>query len=816
MNVPASLGKYQIRRELGQGAMGIVYEGFDPAIQRRVAIKTLKRSNLERTESAEILTRFEREAQAAGRLSHPNIVPIYEYGQDDGTAFIAMEFIEGRELKDYFDKGERFPIREIQRVMGQLLDALDFSHRRGVVHRDIKPANIILLQDGTVKVTDFGIARIESSTLTQAGSVLGTPAYMSPEQFSGQTVDGRSDIFSAGVVLYQFLTGERPFTGTFSTIMHKVLKENPLPPSELNVQAPRGFDAVVAKALAKRPDERFQTAAEFKGAIMALTTIATEQRPSQAFDADATVLDDRSRATQARPPTAPTEATIRTIATPRQVDAEPSPRRAPVSPPVRKSSPLLGILVLGGILLAGAAAAAFLMLRNQPGTPTAQVDRPAPTAPAPAPNPTAAAIPDPVAAAPASPSSLPPLAPAPTADSDVLAIIALGLADPADPRLARDSVALANQLREDARRQLVEKALALYIDQGSLTQNYRLLRDRLMVRGGEFIQAVLEEEAPQLGKDGLMSMSTRATVKVREVQKSLNQMSLDERIDFIRNNGDPRISVLITARSLEAPGASAQRSPIAENLLKERIQSFGFRVWNDEMAPAGGQSAGGADFAIDGQVAFKRLAARLPASGITIEKVVLTSWTVKCTDKKSGEEIYHNTKVPEKTSWNSEEQALQDVGRLIGEEFNKGFFLRHFHFSGERVRLKLSGLPDQDTARALLRELTSLRSVLSANLVNVGGNQAVVDTDLSGAVSNLSDLVQDGLLRPINRKLGKACLNLAGLSGREVSVAFDAGCADPATLSRLSTMPPASLLDAPSVRRDDIIKNPDTLRKLSV
>jgi serine/threonine-protein kinase len=815
MNTPASLGKYQIRRELGQGAMGIVYEGFDPAIQRRVAIKTLKRSSLERTESAEILTRFEREAQAAGRLSHPNIVPIYEYGEDDGTAFIAMEFIEGRELKDYFDKGERFPIREIQRVMGQLLDALDFSHRRGVVHRDIKPANIILLRDGTVKVTDFGIARIESSTLTQAGSVLGTPAYMSPEQFSGQTVDGRSDIFSAGVVLYQFLTGERPFTGTFSTIMHKVLKENPLPPSELNVQAPRGFDAVVAKALAKRPDERFQTAGEFKSAILALCTAAAEQGAAQRFDADATLVDNRSRTAKSSPQVR-TEATIKTVVTPRTTGQEPDRGRASPSPQPRKSSTLTGVLVLAAILLAGGAAAAYLMLGGQTAVQTARLEarEPASGAAGSGVNAPAAAA---TAAAPLTPPVLPPLAPGPAADTDVLPIVAMGLADPADPKLARDSVALANQLREDAKRQLVEKALALYIDQGSLTQNYRLLRDRLMVRGGEFIQAVLEEEAPQLGKDGLVSMSTRAAVKVREVQKSLNQMSLEERVDFIRNNGDPRISVLITARRLEAPGVPAQRSPIAENLLKERIQSFGFRVWNDELAAAAAaQSAGGADFAIDGQVVFKRLAARLPASGITIEKVVLTSWTVKCTDKKSGEEIYHNTKVPLKTSWNSEEQALQDIGRLMGEEFNKGFFLRHFHFSGERVRLMLSGLPDQETAGGLLREMTALRTVLTANLVGGGGSQAVIDADLSGAVSNLSDLVQDGILRPINRKLGKTCLSLAGSSGREVSITFDPSCGEPATLGRLSTMPPASLLDAPSVRREDIIKNPDTLKKLSV
>jgi len=260
MTLPQKLGKYEIRSELGRGAMGVVYEGWDPGICRRVAIKTVKRDQLDRAEVGEVLARFQREAQAAGRLTHPNIVAIYEFGEEPdaagggaGTAFIAMEFVNGRELKDYFDKDERFPLPEMSRIMTELLAALGHAHKNGIVHRDIKPANIILLADGTVKVADFGIARIESSTLTQAGTVLGTPSYMSPEQFMGQTVDGRSDLFSAGVILYQFLTGDKPFTGTVTTIMHKVLKEEPAAPSELNVQVPRAFDALMRKALAKRP-----------------------------------------------------------------------------------------------------------------------------------------------------------------------------------------------------------------------------------------------------------------------------------------------------------------------------------------------------------------------------------------------------------------------------------------------------------------------------------------------------------------------------------------------------------------------------------
>ena len=200
-DLPQKLGKYEIRRELGKGAMGVVYEGWDAGIGRRVALKTVRRDQLEGGEAAELLSRFKREAQAAGRLNHPNVVAVYEYGEDEGTAFIAMEYIEGRELKDIFDKSERVKLPDVLQLMTQLLDAIGHAHANGIVHRDIKPANVFLLPDGRLKVGDFGIARMESSNLTQAGSVLGTPAYMSPEQFMGQTVDGRSDHFSAGVIL---------------------------------------------------------------------------------------------------------------------------------------------------------------------------------------------------------------------------------------------------------------------------------------------------------------------------------------------------------------------------------------------------------------------------------------------------------------------------------------------------------------------------------------------------------------------------------------------------------------------------------------
>lgn len=271
MEHPEKIGKYQIKRELGRGAMGIVYEAFDPLIERTVAIKTILKSNIEKTEVDETFKRFRREARAAGRLSHPKIVSIYEYGEDDEMAFIAMELVKGKELKEFFDNDQRFSIGESIRIVLQLLDALDYSHSRNVVHRDIKPANILITGDGQLKIADFGIAKIDSSNLTQVGVVLGTPTYMSPEQFMGHEVDHRTDLYACGVILYQFLTGERPFSGSVITIMHQAVnKETPLP-SSINPDVSKELDSVVRKAMSKRKEDRFQSASEF---MLALKTAA--------------------------------------------------------------------------------------------------------------------------------------------------------------------------------------------------------------------------------------------------------------------------------------------------------------------------------------------------------------------------------------------------------------------------------------------------------------------------------------------------------------------------------------------------------------
>ncbi|HET6195967.1 MAG TPA: protein kinase [Acetobacteraceae bacterium] len=389
METIEALGKYEIKRTLGRGAMGTVYEGWDPIIARRVAVKTVKLPDSADPETEDALARFRREAQAAGRLTHPNIVAVYDYGETSDLAYIVMEFVDGPPLKALLDKHERFALADTVRVMQDLLAGLQFSHERGVVHRDIKPANVMLTSTGQAKIADFGIARIESSSMTQAGTLLGTPAYMSPEQFMAQVVDSRTDIYSSGVLLYQLLTGERPFDGGMSAIMHKALNTEPPAPSQLSVTAPPSFDAVVRRAMAKRPEDRFPTASAFAEAMQA--ALARQAAPA--------IVEDESTlvATPAQPPPRPAATPV----------AQPVPPAPVGRPATRRSSLPLVAAVAGAVLAIGGGGAWWLLSHspsprpavvatgNRPATSAAPAETPAPSTDAP-PNPVVAIAPPPV------------------------------------------------------------------------------------------------------------------------------------------------------------------------------------------------------------------------------------------------------------------------------------------------------------------------------------------------------------------------------------------------------------------------------------
>jgi eukaryotic-like serine/threonine-protein kinase len=262
MKAPHHLNRYEVVSELGRGAMGVVYKAQDPVIDRTVAIKTI---SLEEpgSETNAWRQQFFREAKSAGRLNHPNIVTIYDVGESEDVAYIAMEFLGGQSLREILDSGTVLPPAAIAEIAAQVADGLAFAHQNGVVHRDIKPANIMVLDNGVVKITDFGIAHLPSGTRTIAGTVFGSPKYISPERLQGLEVDGRSDIFSLGAVLYEMLTDFPPFFGgDLGAIMHQVMEVTPAPPSTRNRRIPPGFDYIVAKALAKRPDDRYRDAAE--------------------------------------------------------------------------------------------------------------------------------------------------------------------------------------------------------------------------------------------------------------------------------------------------------------------------------------------------------------------------------------------------------------------------------------------------------------------------------------------------------------------------------------------------------------------------
>ena len=292
----SQLGRYEIVSELGQGAMGIVYKAKDPLIDRIVAIKTISLS-LAMDEKEEYEARFYQEAKAAGRLNHPNIVTIFDVGKSGDVAYIAMEFLQGRELRDILNEHTHLPVNQVLDIVIQVARGLAYAHEHNIVHRDVKPSNIMLVRDGHVKITDFGIARMESASVrTQTGMILGSPKYMSPEQVLGKVADRRSDIFSLGVLLYEMLAGRSPFDGeNVNAIMYQVLNAVPPPPGALNSAVPNMLNFIVAKALAKGQDDRYQDAGEFANDLRAcLDALLRSGAPLDAVKQQvvATVLPD--------------------------------------------------------------------------------------------------------------------------------------------------------------------------------------------------------------------------------------------------------------------------------------------------------------------------------------------------------------------------------------------------------------------------------------------------------------------------------------------------------------------------------------------
>src|SRR5262245_13424835 len=265
--LPKAIGRYQIQGGLGTGAMGAVYKGFDPLIKRTLAIKTIRLDIPRGSEEYKtFLERFYQEARISGTLSHPNIVTLFDIGEDNGLPFLALEFIEGETIESLLGRGVKFRPEKVIGLISQIAAALDYAHSKGVIHRDVKPANLLLYEEDRIKISDFGIAKLADSEMTKVGQLLGTPSYMSPEQAMGEKLDGRSDIFSLGVCAFEMLCGQQPFPGNNVTaILYKLVHVGPIEPDnlEMNGLIPQKWHEVFPKVLSKKRDDRYQTAAEF-------------------------------------------------------------------------------------------------------------------------------------------------------------------------------------------------------------------------------------------------------------------------------------------------------------------------------------------------------------------------------------------------------------------------------------------------------------------------------------------------------------------------------------------------------------------------
>jgi serine/threonine protein kinase len=272
------IGKYEVIELLGKGAMGIVYKALDPDIDREVAIKTIRFDLIsDDDEKNELMLRFIREARAAGKLVHPNIITIHDVGKEKDMTYIVMQYIEGPSLQNWIASKKKLSASDIVNLMLQLCDALNFAHQSGIVHRDIKPANILLDNSGKPHICDFGVAHVEMSTITQTGATIGTPSYMSPEQVMGKKIDKRSDIFSLGAILYELLTGKRPFEGeSITTVIYKIVNEEAVPLTQVRKELPPEFEEIINKALAKDPDSRYGSCAEFADALRRITHFSDE------------------------------------------------------------------------------------------------------------------------------------------------------------------------------------------------------------------------------------------------------------------------------------------------------------------------------------------------------------------------------------------------------------------------------------------------------------------------------------------------------------------------------------------------------------
>lgn len=402
------------------------------------------------------------------------------------------------------------------------------------------------------------------------------------------------------------------------------------------------------------------------------------------------------------------------------------------------------------------------------------------------------------------------------ADLQTVTVSAEGLADPAAEKYRGDRELMVDELRNDARRQVVEKAVGVFVDSASLVENYTLISDRVLTQSSGMIKRIIKESKPWQDEDGLMHLLLKAEVYLGQVKDSLKEMSRDQRQIMIKESGNPRIAVEILARdAARGQSQTTERSQVAENILKEHFSGFGYRVWSlrgDDRKMPGTDEA---DFLVQGEAKFKKLSATLKASGITVTKYALTAWTVKCLDLHTKEEILFTNRVPQKRSWSSEDAALEDIGRMVAEEFNVGFFETHLLKPSRIYQMRVDGLPDYDTGLQLKREMIGLRHILNVDFRSFTENGgSLFEIDFAGHSGNFMELVNNAVIHPLNRKMGRKMFKLVEISGETMRIRFDDEQATEVKKIMTEAVP-AALAESPPQRLADIVQSPELMKKVA-
>ncbi|NMC48561.1 MAG: hypothetical protein GYA47_03885 [Desulfovibrio sp.] len=426
-------------------------------------------------------------------------------------------------------------------------------------------------------------------------------------------------------------------------------------------------------------------------------------------------------------------------------------------------------------------------------------------------------------------------APAAEEKDAFIVITAEGLADPNADAYKRDKALMIEDLRRDAKAQILEKAVGAYVETSTLVENYTLISDRVLSRSQGLIKRVIKESEPWIGEDGFAHMLMKAEVSVVPITDALKEMTRGERVALLKEYGNPRISVAIFIRDAErGPDVVPERSEIAENVLKEHIKGFGYRVWSEEHveklrarleqktengaveATLSASAPKAADFSIAGEAKFKTVSATLKASGLTVTKYVLTSWSVKCIDNHTGEEIYFNNQVPKKQSWADEDQAIEEIGRLIGGEFSREFFEEHLQAPSKMFQLEVAGLPSYDLGQLLRKEFIGLRPVLNIDFREFDkSGTSLYEVEFTGSRGNFNDLLMSAVIEPLNRKVGQGAFTLESAKGNVVRLKYAASMDAAALTEKLNVTAPASVATAAPQRIKEIVKSEETMQKVA-